>query len=111
MLKLTLFWFKLHIDENTGESVMTESSTPRRFIAGAVCPRCSAMDKIVLYRDKSGQSQRECVACGYQEAMTEQGPAHELPTRVNQPRIGEKPLPHEDEVAAVILIDPAAHKH
>jgi len=64
------------------------------------------MDKLVLHRDGDGQQHRECVACGYAEAMTEQGPAHELPTRVNQPRIGEQPLPHEDEVAAVKLVDP-----
>ena len=83
-------------------------SASRRFIAGAVCPRCSAMDKLVLHRDADGQQHRECVACGYTEAMTEQGPAHELPTRVNQPRIGEQPLPHEDEVTAVKLVDPGA---
>ena len=83
------------------------SPASRRFIAGAVCPRCSAMDKLVLHRESNGQQRRECVACGYVEAMTEQGPAHELPTRVNQPRIGEQPLPHEDEVLAVRFIDPA----
>jgi uncharacterized metal-binding protein (TIGR02443 family) len=85
---------------------MADLSTPRRFIAGAVCPRCSAMDKVVLYRDAQGQSQRECVACGYKQAMNDDGPAHELPTRVNQPRIGDKPLAHEVEVSAVTLVDP-----
>lgn len=82
-------------------------ASPRRFIAGAVCPRCSVMDRLVMYRDSDGQLRRECVACGFAELMSEPGAAHELPTRVNQPRIGEKPLPHEAEVSAVKLIDPA----
>jgi uncharacterized protein len=46
-----------------------EDSTPisppsRRFIAGAVCPRCSAMDTIVVDRETD---LRECVACGFSD--------------------------------------------
>ena len=80
----------------------------RRFIAGAVCPRCAEMDKLVLYRNDEGQQVRECVRCGYSELMTDQGPADELETRVNQPRVGEQPLGHEDEVQVVTLVDPGA---
>jgi uncharacterized metal-binding protein (TIGR02443 family) len=81
-------------------------SSPRRFIAGAVCPRCSAMDKLVLYRNDEGIQLRECIACGFRESITEQGQMNELPTRVNQPRVGEKPLPHEDEIMPVKFLDP-----
>jgi len=36
----------------------------RRFIAGAVCPECQQMDKIVTYK-KDGEDIAECVSCGY----------------------------------------------
>lgn len=61
---------------------MAYSST-RRFIAGAVCPRCSEMDKLVVYNDQ-GKDFRECVACGYKEEMHFKPVARELETRVNQ---------------------------
>lgn len=63
----------------------------RRFIAGAVCPRCALMDKIVVDQDTD---QRLCVSCGFSEARPG-GPAAvppapsapasaELPTRVTR---------------------------
>ena len=76
----------------------------RRFIAGAVCPACEAMDKVVMY-DADGKRWRECVGCGFKDALIEQ-PQEELKTRVNQPLPGEKPLAHEDEVSVVSIIDP-----
>jgi len=54
----------------------------KRFIAGAVCPKCSEMDKIVMYKDESGKENRECVACGYNDVMTEEVENTELDTRV-----------------------------
>ena len=78
----------------------------RRFIAGAVCPRCALMDKIVMYDNERGERVRECVACGYNDALDEGGKPIELNTRVNQPRPGEKPLAHEDEVTLVRVLDP-----
>jgi uncharacterized metal-binding protein (TIGR02443 family) len=58
-------------------------STTRRFVAGAVCPRCSEMDKLVVYND-DGKDFRECVACGYKEEMRFKPVTRELETRVNQ---------------------------
>lgn len=58
-------------------------STTRRFVAGAVCPRCSEMDKLVVYND-AGKDYRECVACGYKEEMHFKPVTRELETRVNQ---------------------------
>lgn len=58
-------------------------STTRRFVAGAVCPRCSEMDKLVVYNEE-GKDYRECVSCGYKEEMRFKPVTRELDTRVNQ---------------------------
>ena len=72
----------------------------RRFIAGAVCPRCAAMDKIVV--DLDGDL-RECVACGFNEARPGDGAGPgELPTRVSRPAARRVETPAE----AVTLVDP-----
>ncbi len=38
----------------------------KRFIAGAVCPKCQAMDSIRVYRIEKVEVQ-ECIHCDYQE--------------------------------------------
>jgi len=90
------------------------SKPVKRFIAGAVCPRCAELDKLTMHLDEQQQQVRECVRCGYQDVMTEQGPRQmqkdELITRVNQPRLGEQTLAHEDEVQLVTIIDPGAKR-
>ena len=56
--------------------------TRRRFIAGAVCPRCSAMDKIIVDLESDA---RECVACGFTDARPgDPVIAQEVPTRVSR---------------------------
>ena len=72
----------------------------RRFIAGAVCPRCAAMDRLVVDLDTD---RRECVACGFSEARPEPPAAAEVPPRV--PRAS----PRRSETAAEVvnLIDPS----
>lgn len=87
-------------------------SQPRRFIAGAVCPRCAALDKIVMYEDAAGNKVRECVSCGFRDELQQETSAEEVKTRVNQPRAGEKPLAHEDEVQPVRVLDfnPGLHR-
>lgn len=77
----------------------------KRFIAGAVCPRCAEMDKLVMYTNDKHQSVRECVRCGFQDVMDDAG-TEELPTRVNQPRVGEQALAHEDEIQVVKVMEP-----
>ncbi len=59
---------------------MSESPHRRRFIAGAVCPRCSAMDRIVVDLDTD---ERECVACGFKDQRPVAAP-QEVKTRVNR---------------------------
>jgi uncharacterized protein len=58
-------------------------SQKRRFVAGAVCPKCSEMDKLVVYHE-DGKDFRECVACGYKDEMRFKPANRELETRVNQ---------------------------
>ena len=56
---------------------------PRRFIAGVVCPKCSAMDKTVMYSNDDGDEVRECISCNYKQTLREQeAEANELATRV-----------------------------
>lgn len=57
-------------------------STKRRFVAGAVCPRCSEMDKLVVFNE-DGKDYRECIACGYKDEMRFKPVQRELETRVN----------------------------
>ncbi len=56
----------------------------KRFIAGAVCPKCAEMDKLVMYRNENDVETRECVACGYSDVMKEEEmtQAPDLDTRV-----------------------------
>lgn len=56
----------------------------KRFIAGAVCPRCSQMDKLVMYKEDE-KDFRECVSCGFKDEMHFQQQHRELETRVNTP--------------------------
>ena len=74
---------------------MQDNVNRRRFIAGAVCPRCARMDKIVVDLETE---QRECVSCGFSEGRPENHPpevatgraervvgqSRELPTRVSR---------------------------
>jgi len=89
---------------------MPDKTNRRRFIAGAVCPRCARMDKIVVNLDTD---QRECVACGYSEqrpqdpapeqlAAVSGDPVREIPTRVSRAAARRVETPAE----AITLIDP-----
>ena len=63
--------------------------TPRRFIAGAVCPKCAVMDKLVVFK-KEDNTFRECVSCGYRQEMEFAPKLNPLPTRVD-PIVKETP--------------------
>jgi uncharacterized metal-binding protein (TIGR02443 family) len=41
----------------------------KRFVAGAVCPACGAVDRIRVYRDNDCLFQ-ECVACDFRQRMS-----------------------------------------
>lgn len=66
--------------------------TPKRFIAGAVCPACNAQDSIKMW-NVDGVPHRECVACGYTDILNEQGLSvpQEPATRVTPTAAPESP--------------------
>lgn len=77
-------------------------NTPKRFIAGAICPRCAEMDRIRSW-EKDGVRYQECVSCNFfdQQAIEDDTTA-ELETRVN--RQPEKQP--GDELQTVKILDP-----
>jgi uncharacterized metal-binding protein (TIGR02443 family) len=89
---------------------MPDTSPRRRFIAGAVCPRCALMDKIVVDLDTD---QRICISCGFREdrpgmpaAGSQAGPERkpaELSTRVSRAAARRVETPAQP----ITLIDPA----
>lgn len=60
---------------------MKGTTVQRRFIAGAVCPRCGVMDRTVI---DLASERRECIACGFGEERPQAGAAPEPPTRVSR---------------------------
>lgn len=60
-------------------------SVVKRFVAGAVCPRCGEMDTIRVYRNEI-REYRECVRCDYVDGQNLDGSSEvdELETRVNK---------------------------
>ncbi len=61
-------------------------SVIKRFVAGAVCPRCGEMDTIRVYRNEI-REYRECVKCDYIDGQNLDGSPEEVAeivTRVNQ---------------------------
>lgn len=48
------------------------SEVKKQFIAGAVCPACNAMDRVLMWY-VDGVPHRECVACGYSDQLDESG--------------------------------------
>ena len=67
------------------------SRTKKRFIAGAVCPRCGELDKIRAYRIDD-KDYRECVACDFQDEMRFKPVLRELDTRVAQKSAQAEPV-------------------
>jgi hypothetical protein len=45
--------------------------TKKRFVAGAICPKCKAMDTIMLYFENNVEK-LACVKCDYSDVQTEQ---------------------------------------
>jgi len=43
----------------------------KRFIAGATCPECKAMDRLMLYKEHDVEKV-ECVECAHKMAQPEQ---------------------------------------
>ncbi len=59
------------------------SDIKKRFIAGAVCPKCAEQDVLMTYT-LGGDEYRECVDCGFKDKMVFKQNSQELTTRVNK---------------------------
>lgn len=76
----------------------------KRFIAGAVCPRCAEMDKIRAW-EQSGIHYRDCVNCDFfEQAPIEEETAAELETRVNREREEQR----RNAIQTVRILDPGS---
>ncbi|MDX1452610.1 MAG: YheV family putative zinc ribbon protein [Oleiphilaceae bacterium] len=73
----------------------------KRFIAGAVCPRCGEMDRLVTF-ERDGDQIRECVSCGFEEKQVAQVAVKELDTRVNH----DESVSPEGQTQAIKIIQP-----
>jgi uncharacterized metal-binding protein (TIGR02443 family) len=80
---------------------MTGFRSQRRFIAGAVCPRCAVMDRLVVDLETDG---RECIACGFSEARPPEPTPEEIATRVSRPAARRV----ETRAEVITLLDPKA---
>ncbi|MCZ6643641.1 MAG: YheV family putative metal-binding protein [Gammaproteobacteria bacterium] len=79
-----------------------------RFIAGAVCPSCRTMDRIVV--EKVGgdpdKERRRCVECGYSDEQNS-GASREPHTRVTSPNIENAHHENADnEKTPIRILDP-----
>lgn len=67
----------------------------KRFIAGAVCPRCGVMDRIVVSVAGGKLSRKECIDCGFNEDAVGKNVPLELETRVSRqtkPNVKAQPI-------------------
>ncbi len=81
-------------------------SVIKRFVAGAVCPRCGEMDTIRVYRNEI-REYRECIKCDYVDGQNLDGSpeANELETRVNK-----KPDPAPKSQPLMFVPNPSLKK-
>lgn len=86
-----------------------------RFIAGAVCPECQALDRLVVEYaivelQSSELSRRRCVACGFVEAFNEDQPTASAGVPRGRPERPERPDGQNQQIAQksqiVRIVDP-----
>lgn len=75
----------------------------KRFIAGVICPRCAAMDRVRAW-EQHGIRYRDCVTCDFFEQLPiEDETVSELETRVSRPRTDDQT---RNEVQTVRILEP-----
>ncbi|MGB0360504.1 MAG: YheV family putative zinc ribbon protein [Endozoicomonas sp.] len=74
----------------------------KRFIAGAVCPSCGAMDSIRMFRSETERDYRECVECDYSDIM-EVNPS--LEGKLPEARITREEKTLEEHTDVIRFID------
>lgn len=88
-----------------------QKKRPRRFIAGVVCPKCSEMDRTVMYDNDAGEEVRECISCGFNQTSSEQAvedqqrqqESDQLATRVTP--LGKAVLDSDEKPLKIIGLD------
>ncbi|NRA20018.1 MAG: YheV family putative metal-binding protein [Oceanospirillaceae bacterium] len=87
-------------------------SVVKRFVAGAICPRCAQMDTIRVYRNEI-REYRECVKCDYKDGQNIDGSPEavsELTTRVNQDKpVNSSGAKIDQVIAQPINFDPKSN--
>lgn len=78
-------------------------STVKRFVAGAVCPHCSASDRIRVYRENDRLFQ-DCIACGFSAEMNPREPAGEALFRRSES--GDQAMKGSQPIALITTSDP-----
>jgi uncharacterized metal-binding protein (TIGR02443 family) len=76
---------------------MSTYSSIKRFLAGAICPRCEATDTIMVY-SREQRDFRECAECGFLDEMHFAPQAQEVDTRVSE----SSPPKDEEQVVKII---------
>ena len=71
--------------ENGKMTSNNQTKTRKRFIAGAVCPQCKALDTLALWREDQVEVV-ECVKCGHHQRQTDQQVSQHV--RANEQVIG-----------------------
>lgn len=87
-------------------------SIVKRFVAGAVCPRCAEMDCIRVYRNDI-REYRECVRCDYKDGQNLDGspdPVSEIATRVNKSAADTRITPKDTRVQTVKFVSNVSNK-
>ncbi len=86
----------------SGKSGAKENAQ-KRFIAGAVCPQCQALDRLVLEEDAQVEPpllKRRCVSCGFVEVL-DQAPSYSLPSSIK-----DRPSKPSGPGQVVRILDP-----
>lgn len=74
----------------------------KRFIAGAVCPSCGAMDTLRMFISETGQQYRDCVECQFTDV---QALEPKLQGELPEARISREEKVLEDNVDVVRIVD------
>ena len=83
----------------------------RRFIAGAVCPECQAVDRIVVEThrfDETRPGRRLCVSCGFEDRQPVAGSQGDVPVEWPASRLEHDRRVEVSPAPVRLLSSPAA---
>lgn len=77
---------------------MIKPKRKKQFIAGAICPKCSDVDSLVLYQESQDI---ECVSCGLKQSASQR----EEQTNKDQPTKPHKKIDSNQSIKITNLTD------